>query len=44
MGLDIGSIIMLVFGVVIFYGGLFICIDIMLRKRRIAEEEFREGV
>ncbi len=42
MGLDAGSIIMLVFGVVIFYGGLFICIDIALKKKRIAEKEFRE--
>lgn len=43
MGLDTGSIIMLVFGAVIFYGGLFICIDIALRKSKISEKEFREG-
>ena len=43
MGLDIGSIIMLVFGAVIFYGGLFVCINIALKRRRIAEKEFREG-
>ena len=42
MGLDVGAIIMLVFGVVIFYGGLFFCIDIALKKRRIAEKEFKE--